>query len=167
MAQVQRHRRAIAAAFLGLAALAFAPAFAEDQGPNAKTDLYDRPVLAIDPGMHTAKIDAQAVDAESRFAVTGSDDRTVRIWSVADGKLLRTIWIPVGPEKSVTCTQLRSARTDRRSPPAAGRSVAADRARSICSTANPETLCGGLGMICPKSLIFSRFREMAATSPPR
>jgi WD40 repeat protein len=31
--------------------------------------------------------------------VTGSDDRTVRIWSVADGKLLRTIWIPVGPEK--------------------------------------------------------------------
>ena len=30
--------------------------------------------------------------------MTGSDDRTVRIWSVADGKLLRTIWIPVGPE---------------------------------------------------------------------
>ena len=22
----------------------------------------------------------------------------MRIWSVADGKLLRTIWIPVGPE---------------------------------------------------------------------
>ena len=29
--------------------------------------------------------------------MTGSDDRTVRIWSVADGKLLRTIWVPVGP----------------------------------------------------------------------
>src|SRR5262249_14410315 len=35
--------------------------------------------------------------AAGRFAVTGGDDRTVRIWSVADGKLLRTIWIPVGP----------------------------------------------------------------------
>ena len=55
MAQVQRHRCAIAAALFGLAALAFAPAFAEDQAPNAGTDLYDRPVLAIDPGMHTAR----------------------------------------------------------------------------------------------------------------
>src|SRR5262249_35922552 len=51
--------------------------------------------------MHTARIEPSGltVDAAGRFAVTGSDDRTVRIWSVADGKLLRTIWIPVGPEK--------------------------------------------------------------------
>ena len=97
MAQGCRHRRAIAAALLGLAALAFAPALAQDQGAKDATDLYDRPVLAIDPGMHTAKINAQAVDSAGRFAVTGSDDRTVRVWSVADGKLLRTIWIPVGP----------------------------------------------------------------------
>jgi WD40 repeat protein len=97
VAQVQRHRRPIAAALLGLIALAFAPALVEDQGPNAGTDLYDRPVLAIDPDMHTAKIWAQAVDAAGQFAVTGSDDRTVRVWSVADGKLLRTIWIPAGP----------------------------------------------------------------------
>ena len=98
MAQVQRHRRAIATALFGLLALAFAPAFAEDQGPNAGTDLYDRPVLAIDPGMHAAAIRSQAVDAAGRFAVTGGDDRTVRIWSAADGKLLRTIWMPVGFE---------------------------------------------------------------------
>ncbi|HZZ22976.1 MAG TPA: PDZ domain-containing protein [Roseiarcus sp.] len=98
MAQVQRHRRAIAAAVLGLATLASAPAVAQGQGAKDATDLYDRPVLAIDPEMHTAKIWAQAVDAEGRFAVTGSDDRTVRIWSIADGKLLQTIWIPVGPE---------------------------------------------------------------------
>jgi WD40 repeat protein len=97
MAQVHRHRRTIAAALLGLAALAFAPALAQDQGSNAGTDLYDRPVLAIDPNMHTAKITSQAVDAAGRFAVTGSDDRTVRVWSIASGKLLRTIWIPVGP----------------------------------------------------------------------
>ena len=98
MAQVRRHRHAIAAALFGLVALAVAPALAQGQGPNAGTDLYDRPVLAIDPGMHTARIWSQAVDAAGRFAVTGGDDRTVRIWSVADGKLLRTIWIPVGPE---------------------------------------------------------------------
>jgi WD40 repeat protein len=86
------------AALFGLLAFALAPAFAEYQGPNAGTDLYDRPVLAIDAGMHTAKIFSQAVDAAGRFAVTGSADHTVRVWSVVDGKLLRTIWIPVGPE---------------------------------------------------------------------
>jgi WD40 repeat protein len=96
MAQVQRHRRTIAAALSALAALALGPALARDQA--AKTDLYDHPVLAIDPGMHTDAIKSQAVDAAGRFVVTGSHDRTVRVWSAADGKLLRTIWIPAGPE---------------------------------------------------------------------
>ncbi len=98
MARIWRHRRAIAAALAALAGLVLAPAFAEDQGPNAGTDLYDRPVLAVDPGMHTAQIRSLAVDSAGRYAVTGGQDRTVRIWSVADGKLLRTIWIPVGPD---------------------------------------------------------------------
>ena len=98
MARICRHRGEVAGAFALLASLFLAPAFGEDQGPNAGTDLYDPPTLAIDPGMHTAVIRAQAVDAEGRFAVTGGADRTVRTWSVADGKLLRTIWIPVGPQ---------------------------------------------------------------------
>ena len=98
MARVWRHRRAIAAAFVALAGAFLAAALAEDQGPNVGTDLYDRPVLAVDPGMHTGTIRAQAVDAEGRYAVTGAADRTVRIWSVADGKLLRTIFVPVGPD---------------------------------------------------------------------
>ncbi len=98
MARIWRHRRAIAAAFAALAGLVLAPAFSEDRGSNPAQDLYDRPVLAVDPGMHTATLTAQAVDAEGRYAVTGGFDRTVRIWSVADGKLLRTIFIPVGPD---------------------------------------------------------------------
>jgi WD40 repeat protein len=49
--------------------------------------------------MHSAPIRAQAVDAAGRYAVTGGADRTVKIWSIAEGRLLRTIWIPVGPEK--------------------------------------------------------------------
>jgi WD40 repeat protein len=97
MAGVRRHSRAVAAALLGLLALSFAPVLAQDYEPKDGTDLYDRPVLTIDPGMHSAVIRSQAVDAQGRFAVTGGDDRTVRIWSVADGKLLRTIWIPIGP----------------------------------------------------------------------
>jgi WD40 repeat protein len=100
MARVWGHCREIVAACVASAGLWASLAFAEDQGPNAGTGLYDRPVLAVDPGMHTAAIWAQAVDAEGRFAVTGGADRTVRVWSVADGKLLRTIWIPVGPQNA-------------------------------------------------------------------
>ena len=37
------------------------------------------------------------VDAAGRYAVTGSDDKTVRVWSVEDGRLLRTIRLPAGP----------------------------------------------------------------------
>jgi len=63
---------------------------------NGQT-LYERPVLIVDPGMHTARSDAAAVDASGQFLATGSEDKTVRIWSVSDGKLLRTIRMPAGP----------------------------------------------------------------------
>jgi WD40 repeat protein len=99
MARVRGHRREIIAACVVWVGLWAAPALAEDQGPTTGTDLYDRPVLAVDPGMHTAPIWGQAVDAKGEYAVTGGADRTVRVWSVADGKPLRTIWIPTGPEK--------------------------------------------------------------------
>jgi WD40 repeat protein len=60
-------------------------------------NLYERPVLVVDPGMHTAVSYTAAVDAAGRFLVTGSRDKTVRIWSASDGKLLRTIRMPAGP----------------------------------------------------------------------
>jgi outer membrane protein assembly factor BamB len=59
--------------------------------------LYDHPVLVVDPGMHTAQIKDVGVDTASRIAVTGSRDKTVRVWSLADGKLLQTIRVPAGP----------------------------------------------------------------------
>lgn len=99
MARVWGHCREIVAVCIVWAGLSAGPVVAQDQGPNAGTDLYDRPVLAVDPGMHTATIWGQAVDAKGEYVVTGGADRTVRVWSVADRKLLRTIWIPVGPEK--------------------------------------------------------------------
>ena len=59
--------------------------------------LYGPPVLVIDPGTHTASIKSASADRDGRWAVTGSDDKTVRIWSLADGKLERTIRPPAGP----------------------------------------------------------------------
>ena len=76
--------------------LAAGAALAADP-PAQPPELYDRPVLVVDPGMHTAQIRGADADAEGRFAVTGSDDKTVRVWSLADGTLLRTIRLPAGP----------------------------------------------------------------------
>ena len=68
-----------------------------EAAPAAMTTLYEQPVLVVDPGMHSAPIISVAVDAAGRLAVTGSHDKTVRVWSLADGKLLRTIRLPAGP----------------------------------------------------------------------
>ena len=54
-------------------------------------------MLVIDPGMHTAPIRDVGVDAAGRIAVTGSWDKTLRVWSLTDGELLRTIRMPAGP----------------------------------------------------------------------
>jgi WD40 repeat protein len=65
--------------------------------PAAMARLYDQPVLVVEPSMHTAMIEAVDVDAAGRLAVTGSRDKTVRVWSLTDGKLLQTIRMPAGP----------------------------------------------------------------------
>jgi len=71
--------------------------FAVVASPAAIAQLYDQPVLVVDPGMHTALIRNVDVDAAGRLAVTGSWDKTVRVWSLTDGKLLQTIRMPAGP----------------------------------------------------------------------
>ena len=59
--------------------------------------LYEQPMLVINEDLHTATIRSGAVDSSGQFAATGSEDKTVRIWSLADGKLVRTIRLPAGP----------------------------------------------------------------------
>ncbi len=63
-----------------------------------KDGLYSQPFLVLDPEMHADAITATAVDAGGRYIVTGSYDKTVRVWSGNDGRLLRTIRMPSGPE---------------------------------------------------------------------
>jgi WD40 repeat protein len=55
------------------------------------------PALRIETGMHVAPIFRMGVDRACRMAVTGSVDKTLRIWSLPDGRLLRTLRVPIGP----------------------------------------------------------------------
>ena len=69
------------------------PAAAE--GPGGNPD--PTPILRIETGMHHATIRRIAVDAQCRLLVTGSTDKTVRLWSMPEGRLLRTQRLPIGP----------------------------------------------------------------------
>jgi WD40 repeat protein len=53
-------------------------------------------MLRLETGMHTALIRRIAVDAAQRTLVTGSEDKTVRVWELASGRLLHTLRPPIG-----------------------------------------------------------------------
>src|SRR5262249_14188285 len=54
------------------------------------------PMLRLETGMHLAVINRIGVDAAQRYLVTGSDDKTVGVWELASGRLLRTLRPPIG-----------------------------------------------------------------------
>ncbi|MGE0723547.1 MAG: WD40 repeat domain-containing protein, partial [Alphaproteobacteria bacterium] len=54
-----------------------------------------QPFLRVDPGFHTQIVNRVATDGEGRIAATASDDKTIRLWSVADGRALSTIRVPI------------------------------------------------------------------------
>lgn len=95
--QSSRVRRVWRAVSRGLAAAVLAAVpVAVGGGPAAAEELATEPVLRIETGMHTAPILRAAVDGDNRFMATASLDKTVRIWSLSDGALLRTIRMPIG-----------------------------------------------------------------------
>ncbi|MCP4146883.1 MAG: hypothetical protein GY757_03950 [bacterium] len=53
------------------------------------------PMLRVEAGMHTARLTQIAVDEKERFLVTGSLDKTVRVWELSTGRLLRILRPPV------------------------------------------------------------------------
>ena len=56
------------------------------------------PILRIETGMHTTAIQRIAVDAQCSLVATGSADKTVRLWSLPTGQLLRTQRLPIGDD---------------------------------------------------------------------
>lgn len=69
-----------------------------DVAGTAATSFHGRPVLVVDPGMHTAIIKRLDADRNGQFLVTASEDKTVRIWTAANGDCHHTLRLPAGPE---------------------------------------------------------------------
>ena len=129
-------------------------------------DLPSEPMLRIDAQGHNGEVRAIATDAKERFAVTASEDKTVRVWSLPDGKLQRTIWLPSGNG------EVGKAYAVALSPD--GATIAAGgwtgewpaTTTSICSTAPPvhwRSSC----LACPTLSCTWLFLRTADVSPPR
>lgn len=69
----------------------FGKAQAEDGSPELPTE----PILRIETGRHGAAIHRIGTDKDNRFAVTASNDKTVRVWSLPDGRLMRVLRLPI------------------------------------------------------------------------
>jgi len=54
------------------------------------------PILRLEAGMHTAGLWTVDVDEANRYMVTGSNDKTVRVWDLASHRLQRTLRLPIG-----------------------------------------------------------------------
>jgi WD40 repeat protein len=55
------------------------------------------PILRVDAGTHNATIYEIAIDSSNKILITGSEDKTVRVWDISrGGELLRTLRPPVG-----------------------------------------------------------------------
>lgn len=54
------------------------------------------PILRIETGMHSVMINRIGIDRAERILVTASDDKTLRLWSLPDGRPLRVLRVPIG-----------------------------------------------------------------------
>jgi WD40 repeat protein len=58
-------------------------------------ELPTEPILQIEAGQHNAAVYAIDTDAANQFAVTASYDKSVRVWSLPDGRLIRVLRLPI------------------------------------------------------------------------
>ena len=58
------------------------------------SELPTEPMLLIETGMHTARINRIDADANEKTLVTASDDKTVRVWDLPTGRLRQILRVP-------------------------------------------------------------------------
>ena len=63
---------------------------------QAQAEQPTQPILRIDTGRHSAFIHALALDESRGRLYSASEDKTVRVWRISDGRLLETFRVPIG-----------------------------------------------------------------------
>jgi len=76
-------------------------AFADDSN-----DAKREPILRIETGSHVAAVRRIAIDAANNYLVTGSDDKTLRVWQLQSGRLVRVIRPPINESDEGMTTAL-------------------------------------------------------------
>lgn len=65
----------------------------------ARGEVPKQPILRFESGTHSALVSRLSADGQGRVLATASDDKTVRLWSIPDGRLIKTFRPPVGPNE--------------------------------------------------------------------
>jgi WD40 repeat protein len=63
---------------------------------SAQPQPKSEPVLRVETGMHTTHIQRATADMTGRLLATASWDKTVRLWSLDTGDLVRILRAPIG-----------------------------------------------------------------------
>jgi WD40 repeat protein len=85
-------------AAVGTAAMACVLGWAASGGHSVAADTSDsqrEPILRVETGMHVAPIKSMGTDAENHYLVTGSTDKTIRVWKLPSGSPVRVIRPPI------------------------------------------------------------------------
>jgi WD40 repeat protein len=66
------------------------------------------PQLRIEAGMHIGPINAMDVSSDGKLTVTSADDKRVRLWSLPDGRPIKTFRLPSASNRAgrTTCAAL-------------------------------------------------------------
>jgi len=82
-------KRKIFLLIFAIVALVFSSSAFSEEPPK-------EPILKIETGMHTAPINRIGIDSAERYLVTGSDDKSIKVWELRTGKLIKTLRPPIG-----------------------------------------------------------------------
>ena len=66
------------------------------QKPSSVSTPPQTPILKLETGGHTEDISRIALDTNNKFLVTGSKDKTVRVWDIHNKTLIKTLRPPIG-----------------------------------------------------------------------
>jgi WD40 repeat protein len=78
---------------LGLLLLVSRPEAGHAQ--QAPPELPTEPILRVESGLHGQYVNSIDTDAANKFAVTASSDKTVRVWSLPDGRPQGVLRLPI------------------------------------------------------------------------